>query len=661
MNALSRIKNLRKDIRVIKLPVERIRELTKDFLRQIGWSISYEENHEDFVSITARNPVNSVLKLFLNKEPQIVKWQVSKEGGYSRVETEFSLFRNFKLTLYVILTIFLGACYFGLVGLEVFVTDSSEMGKILFFSLPVFVSVFGTYIFLTRINKSEKYSKLKDDFYQSIRNFSGMDGIIKKPGMGYPEAVNSFLFVLFATSPIMFLLLFNTVPNPYMNFLPKAMMFFGFLVSLYLLIFLFEQNIEFRVGLYSINFMAGVSLMIYCLLPIFAHLIPLKEIFKSPNNPLSFGQISFLYLISILPIIFSWILLFGCIKSCLATTIGLLRKRRSYSVFNPDAATTMVFNKEFSSGIYFKSGVIMVSLIWFFSSIVTILGVYFSLGSIEFAIFGKNYFLGNIFIESVIGMINSATYLFNTTFQINAPAAFITRFLAMLYALPILWIVAILLSKAIKEMIKFYGSKVVILDSIIQKIKPICKFANVKMPKVFVIPSPFIFSNVKRVTPFRDLLVITNSAIELLNDHELEVLLAHEIGHIKKHALVHNILNFLSEWTLFGKGFLGFILNTKYVEYEADDFCLEFMADKGIPRRILIDTLNKTVISNSLLSYIAPANSILSFSETEFALTQNEISLKTKLKLLYEIYFGDMVISYIHPTIEERIKRIEGL
>jgi len=221
-----------------------------------------------------------------------------------------------------------------------------------------------------------------------------------------------------------------------------------------------------------------------------------------------------------------------------------------------------------------------------------------------------------------------------------------------------------LIFRKTKEALSLYKNKNAVPESVVQKVNLISESRGMKMPKIVIINSPFVFSNIKWIMPFRSILTITDKTAEFLNEQELEALLAHEIGHIKKHAHIYTFLNFFSEWTLFGKGFLTAVLDSRQTEYDADDFCLKWLNERGMSKKVLIDLLNKTLTINSVFKYVAQSSSLLAFNEAEISHDRADYEnpgLKEKLKLLYEFYFGDLILSYVHPTIEERVRRIEAL
>jgi len=158
------------------------------------------------------------------------------------------------------------------------------------------------------------------------------------------------------------------------------------------------------------------------------------------------------------------------------------------------------------------------------------------------------------------------------------------------------------------------------------------------------------------------------------NDDELNALLAHEIWHIKKHTLIRRFLCFLSDYSLFGNGFLALLQNSYKIEKEADDFAVKWLIKKHQEKskainslRSLLEKAEEVKWKNALLQSTNFLNFAMfkenscrnKFIETYFNASKIE-RIKINLKLLYQMYFGEEIISYFHPSINQRIAWIEG-
>jgi Zn-dependent protease with chaperone function len=192
-------------------------------------------------------------------------------------------------------------------------------------------------------------------------------------------------------------------------------------------------------------------------------------------------------------------------------------------------------------------------------------------------------------------------------------------------------------------------------------VKGISSYAGVREPLIAVKNSNLIAGFAAGLFPFCSAIVLTRKAVDSLKEDELEALVAHEIAHLKRHSFVFGFLNFISEWTLFGKGFLAVLLDTKRIEFEADDFSLAWLKKRGFQKEVLMNLLNKTMAVNAMSRYLAVSKPLFAFDETgNEDMGGDKMSFRKKLSLLYEVYFGDFIIPYIHPSIEERVRRIEA-
>lgn len=330
------------------------------------------------------------------------------------------------------------------------------------------------------------------------------------------------------------------------------------------------------------------------------------------------------------------------------------------------------------------SGCILV--IWILCSFATLFGVYFAFSGVEFLLVGKNILLHNSFLKvsvtnieaffQFVGMLvevltlNKHMPIPNAVEAINGiltrPQYYpflLSRLIIALYALPLIMIFFIMLNKWRNEVLSIQRLKSKAIPNNLKEILvEICHSSGIKIPVLVLKNEPIIMSETKWIFLLGNCIIISDKATEFLENREFEALLAHEIGHIKNHTFIFNLLDFLSQITLFGKGFLISVLNTQELEYAADKFSLNWLLKKGYSKDILKGLLHKIAIVNSSLKYLAYSRSLLGFSEinTSFEESGQKISFRARLKLLYALYFGDIILSYVHPGIEERIERIEA-
>ena len=171
---------------------------------------------------------------------------------------------------------------------------------------------------------------------------------------------------------------------------------------------------------------------------------------------------------------------------------------------------------------------------------------------------------------------------------------------------------------------------------------------------------------------FKHILILSRDIGKNLNatEDEIEALLAHEIWHIKKHNITRTILCFLSDYSLFGNGFLTIMQNSYKIEKEADEFALRWLTKKCQDRdesvRVMKSLLEKTeeiyvtkiliqqMNSFGFLNLIDPSSKE-SFLKKYDKFSRRE-QLKIDLKLLYQMLFGEEIQCYFHPSNYLRIK-----
>jgi Zn-dependent protease with chaperone function len=236
----------------------------------------------------------------------------------------------------------------------------------------------------------------------------------------------------------------------------------------------------------------------------------------------------------------------------------------------------------------------------------------------------------------------------------SSHAAGLILSLALLFHLTEIGFWAVLAQRKIQEIMQVVKlrSNSSIPEWIAGMLTDICDFARISKPIIVIDQSDSIAANAKFIFPIGFVLRLTKKAAEGLSPDELETLLAHEIFHIKRHSLPFAILNFLSEWTIFGSGFLNLAQNSKEMEYDADRFAVEWLGSKGKGKDILVGLLDKVSIVNSIggLAYSKGA--------MNFIRTNHEPGGQSIHKFIDQLFFGDIILSYLHPTINERIERI---
>ena len=147
---------------------------------------------------------------------------------------------------------------------------------------------------------------------------------------------------------------------------------------------------------------------------------------------------------------------------------------------------------------------------------------------------------------------------------------------------------------------------------------------------------------------------ISSGAIGLLDDDELQAVLAHEIGHVKQGVWKIAILKLLSAVAFFPNHYLTLCLNWAGNEMDAD--------------RIAQALTNNPQSLQRALMKIAAAQSRYLKQRFEERPAPNAISgiglgVKNALRIRYyaiRFFFGDSLFGYAHPFLSERLKALES-
>jgi len=171
-------------------------------------------------------------------------------------------------------------------------------------------------------------------------------------------------------------------------------------------------------------------------------------------------------------------------------------------------------------------------------------------------------------------------------------------------------------------------------------------------------------------------LTLSPGAIKCLgkqNGRELAVVLAHESYHLKRHWLILLACRIFSEITLFGHGGLLATQDSFAWEFAADDQAIRY-CDKSKPkisREFYKEVLCKIRDMNSAskidgrhtaLAMAAPYMPTPEIEQIEEEVLRSwwEMFLRS-YRLFVEFHFGDDGRVYFHPSVDDRIARIENL
>lgn len=569
-----------------------------DFVKKQGWHVSEKAVYDGYLSIDARNPKASLLRLFLCNEPQIAAWRLYPHGKETKIEMSFSLFKRSVLWFYSIFFVLFSALI--VQAIYFFQNSSNIIALVRLLAAAAFCIVFHSCIADMR-----RYEKFRNGLFSSIREQYGLRETVIQEGLTFPEFNTYYFLLLSFMLPLLFfagIFLFDLGSF----FIPLIVsVFFILLLSLIFLsiVSLQNPNAGQRIRLVLVGLQGGFIFSLVSFIPLF-HLLTLP--FR--DHP----GVGFAISLSVLLIAFLIIFLS---KNLYDTAIGLRASLSHYGVAEKELEYSLKPDKNNGSH---------------------------SLGSAITAIWVL------LSLSHVAGLCILLALLFNFSKMMLAD-----RIMLSMFSLPIISFWLLLGYRKAKEAVYFIRLKnnSPASGGIVDKLNAICVFAGIDKPFIVVDKEDSIAANVKFIFPFGIFIRLTQRAMDELDGDELEALLAHEIFHVKKHGLAFSVMNFLSEWTLFGGGFLTLSQNSKEMEYDADRFALQWLSQNRKDRNILVSLLDKVSIVNSIggLAYSQGAMNFIG--------SRPEKKSQTIHKFIDQLFFGDIILSYVHPTINERIER----
>lgn len=617
----------KRDIRVINRPIEDIKGILKDHINKQGWVISEEKNESGSTRIVTKNPLASTLKLFYNNSPQIAVWKLLPDEKGTRVEMFFELFKSSRIWFYAFaVSILMTAEYY------VFQFLSNKADPIAFGKFLLSLTLCA--IFHSCIAYVKRYREFREGFYSLVSDTYGIQETRLQEGFYFPELGRYSAIILFFLVQILLIMSAGSLSGFFGRGTVNASLIFK--ISLFLIFIgiaftayiCYKPRFANRLKLGFFGMQASGLLSVYTLFPVF-------HIVIAPRFPV--GPELILILLALFLVIS--IMVFMAVN--MYDTARELAEKIYQPKINPDSSLSdsLLAFREDKDPKYFSSAIL---LIWLSFSLINLTGLYFSLSFAEYIFLGRNFLFHNPFIK----------YFFDgDSFGKVLWGGYAVSFLGFWFAFAY---------KKIKECLIYFKLKMKnqVPQELQGMISAICSFAGVNMPKIVMSSEDVIAANVKHIFLFGKTLKITQKTLRELNKHELEALLAHEVFHLKKHSLTYSILNSLSEWTLFGSGFLTLVQNSKELEFEADRFSLAWLKEKGLGRDVLINLLDKVSFLYSVPG-LAFSDSAMSFGTSLRKTNTKTMDYLAVLRFIDGMFFGDMVVSYVHPTASERIRRIE--
>lgn len=358
----------------------------------------------------------------------------------------------------------------------------------------------------------------------------------------------------------------------------------------------------------------------------------------------------------------------------LALPVKLTKEINKY----PLSSSESIYFKALDYGHWLKYFNMIIFTFWIILVLGNVIGIYVT-ASIICWLLGIN----SIYFDSAIAgkFIENIKVVMAGLF--NLESGQILKIFLMLYISPIVILIAVAIFKWLRR--AFNGFNLLIRTEnnnlkvpIEQLVRPVCYYANIGMPIVRIIK---FHKNVHAGTSFigfpvfQNVLLVSDNIFRQFDEEEIVTLLAHEIGHMKKHTLLYRVQCAVSDLSFAGSGFLNILSSSFKIEYEADKFAVEYLKSKGNDASCLISLL-EGIRDREKTESIKEAFSISSSGSLNFAFAryddyrENMIiiydsssflkRLLISYNLFYQMCFGDEVLSYFHPPIEERIKRIKS-
>lgn len=648
------------DIRILDISKDELLNLIEDFIS----TNNMETNRDDIVNgctkIIAINHVGSYFWIWWNNIPQVFKWSLTKlEDNKTRIELHIDLTTKFRRIYWLCL-----APTMPLLLLSFYISETCSYVCSPIWSYIYFVSALGFCVFLWRMFQTKRFKELKELFWSSIDNYlddSGNVTLIEERDTVFPEVFNVLIY------SIVGLFLYGCI-NLFMKSGSFGAALICILVSFIGFLRLYGQYKYPEFGL-RLNFsvictatIIPVGFLYLCPGVYYAFVAPWVAVLQEIGGTI-FQLFALVYL--------SCSVLLFFIINPMKIARGVNRYRSKYyknlnnmSVFYKASQLTR-YKRHFSFVIFFQ---------WIILSIFIINGVFYTFSVIEFAIIKNNIIFDNDIGKSFYnGLLMCADDLFSASISDTIKIAFI-YFAIFIYSIPLFWMFFMLISKRVRGYLNGIKDLNRSLTNDEDSLKlniivsEIALQLSMRSPQIVIFDSKNlnIESCFLGFPFFKSYIRLTKGIIKTLDKTKIEGLIAHEMYHIKHHTLKWYLLNLLSDYTLFGAGYLAATTDSFSNELQADDFAIKWLKKKNGHTSEFIDGLQMIALS---AENIGRSSLGLWFNDGEKGEAEStrikEESFYKKLKInidgLSELYFGDKILTYIHPPLGERIERIKAI
>jgi Zn-dependent protease with chaperone function len=294
--------------------------------------------------------------------------------------------------------------------------------------------------------------------------------------------------------------------------------------------------------------------------------------------------------------------------------------------------------------------------------------VYTTLSVFELSIFGKNRLLFSTIAESFVKDVKFIVSFLLPANQTKSDSLALTLIVA--YCLPLFYVIYRVMKKRMLNYIKVRveRKRYLLTESdrflkIHGLFKQAAAYSGVTTPDMVVVPSklPRVSTVYAGFPIFRPYIRLTDGVFKL-KSLELMCLIVHEMYHIKRHSFKWYLLNLFSDITFFGTGFLSIATDSYQFELDADSHAACWAKENGA----VLDFINALQIVS--MSYSTEIGLELDIGGGDFIISKEEKMEESlidksigKIDAFFELYFGDEILSYIHPPLEKRIERIKEI
>lgn len=642
------------DVRVVTERVSDLPSRIETYLARKGLSATRQEKQASETHIVAETPQRAFWSLCMNNLPQLIDWHLKAVPKGTEVRVEFGWRPDYTRKYFLLVSaLFLISGY--LSG-----AARSKDAILPFLSTAVLLATAGIGI-VTRLTESTAYDALIDGFYSELRGQRGPEVVINK-FLGPPYSLEILISIVAAAA---------------MGILRHAMTPLGVLLFVAVAIFLIapalallfcacrSRSLSRRSVFVAFGLMAQGRMFLYA--GVGAALVATWRLAElggqsGASAAVALGSGGILLCPTIAFLLF-YVAGAGEAINELRTTGDAFRQEIAVALPQPLTQRERFLERIFPVSVLFIwGGLTLINL--------CALGLFLLIG--RFALTGLYGIPRSAYLpDSALGFYK--LILAESRFDGLA----IARLSAWIYLIPLLFLLLEIGRRKIRKMRQPSRSAAGILPAerdVSRALDAICKYAGVPRPYLVVVDSAFIQASTghRTLLDSRPCLQLTSGAAQLLSSEEMQALLAHEVGHLKNDVLRFRLLNALSNLTVWGNGFLAVLFDSFKVEFLADEFAVGYLRELGMSPVVLQRLLIKMEANNSLQPSHGGtgAGSPLCIVD-DFGREMPSLSLsdqrgpvaKTRklLDIFVELYFGDRVLSYFHPSLRDRLDRIASI